>query len=180
MIKTLSKTLSKTRTLSPFPPPNTYDYKSLVGGKFLASDGGNYGIYVVGYVPEQLSLVVLTIRGRDLKVQYDEPPRLLTAKMAMHLYDLKVKDVKFASLVVYNDGHETLVCAVSDEQKLIDEYFGEFPGRNTDHYDRDVIHGIVEINSRSLISGSRKEVAKWQGRSHKKASKKASKKACVA
>lgn len=161
------------KALSPFPP--SYDYKSLVGGKFRAFDGGNYGIYVVGYVPEQISLVVLTIRGRDFKVQYDEPPRLLSAKMAMHLYDLKVKDVKVSSLVVYNDGHETLVCAVSDEQKLIDEYFGEFPGRNTDDYDRNVIRGTLEINSRALISGNL-EVTKWQGR--KKASKKVSKKAC--
>jgi hypothetical protein len=165
------------KVLSPFPPfPPSYDYKSLVGGKFRASDGGNYGIYVVGYVPEQISLVVLTIRGRDFKVQYDEPPRLLSAKMAMHLYDLKVNVVKkVASLVVYNDGHETLVCAISDEQKLIDEYFGEFPGRNTDDYDRNVIRGILEINSRTLISGDL-EVTKWQGR--KKASKKVSKKAC--
>jgi len=57
-----------------------------VGHMYPAADGGNYGIYVVGCIPEKNDLVVMTVAGG--KVRYDEEPRRLDAFKAGYRYNL--------------------------------------------------------------------------------------------
>ena len=59
-----------------------------VGHKYPAADGGDYGIYVVGCIPEKDDLVVMTVSGG--KVRYDEAPRRLDAFKASYRYKLSV------------------------------------------------------------------------------------------
>ena len=60
----------------------------LVGHKYPAADGGNYGIYVVGCIPETGDLVVVTVAGG--KVRYDEEPHRLDAFKASYRYQLSL------------------------------------------------------------------------------------------
>jgi hypothetical protein len=48
--------------------------RELVGNKYPAADGGSYGIYVVGCIPEKDDLVVLYTHNGV--VEYGEPRRL--------------------------------------------------------------------------------------------------------
>jgi len=63
-----------------------------VGHKFRAADGGDYGIYVVGCIPEKDDLVVMTVSGG--KVRYDEEPRRLDAFKASYRYILDLPNAK--------------------------------------------------------------------------------------
>ena len=59
-----------------------------VGHKYPAADGGNYGIYVVGCIPEKNDLVVIPVSGGEVK--YDQPPRRLDAFKASYCYKLNM------------------------------------------------------------------------------------------
>lgn len=58
----------------------------LIGHKYPAADGGNYGIYVVGYIPEQNDLIVLKVCGGS--VCYDKPLMRIDAFKASYRYRL--------------------------------------------------------------------------------------------
>lgn len=59
-----------------------------IGHQYPAADGGDYGIYVVGCIPEKNDLVVMSVVGG--KVRYDEEPRRLDAFKASYRYQLNV------------------------------------------------------------------------------------------
>jgi len=62
------------------------NYEQYIGNKFMAADGGNYGIYIVGAIPEVDDFVVMTVlKG---KVQYNESPRRLDMFKATYRYKL--------------------------------------------------------------------------------------------
>ena len=63
-----------------------------VGHTYPAADGGNYGIYVVGCIPEKNDLVVMTVAGG--KVRYDEEPRRLDAFKASYRYKLSLPNAE--------------------------------------------------------------------------------------
>ena len=62
-------------------------YKHLMGKQFMAADGGNYGIYVVGCLPEKDDLIVMTVV--DGKVQYDKHPHRIDLFKASYRYILE-------------------------------------------------------------------------------------------
>jgi len=65
-----------------------------IGHKYPAADGGNYGIYVVGCIPEKNDLVVMTVLGGEVKYDLNSPPRRLDAFKASYRYKLNMPDVR--------------------------------------------------------------------------------------
>lgn len=61
---------------------------NLVGKKFRASDGGNYGVFIVALLPEVDDYVVMSI-GRDGEMRYEEEPRRLSVSKIEAYYNLK-------------------------------------------------------------------------------------------
>jgi hypothetical protein len=62
---------------------NPEDY---VGWNHLAADGGNYGIFIVGLLPEKNDFVVMNTVGG--KIRYDEAPRRIDYFKASYRYRL--------------------------------------------------------------------------------------------
>jgi hypothetical protein len=65
---------------------NPDQFHRFIGRQFRAKDGGDYGIYVVGCIPEKNDLVVMSVSGD--KVRYDEEPRRLDAFKASYRYQM--------------------------------------------------------------------------------------------
>ena len=58
-------------------------------------------------------------------------------------------------LVVYSNGDEVLVCSgAKGEKELLRDYF-QNGGRIVEEYDRTVVEGVVEIDVRASVGGSR-------------------------
>ncbi len=63
---------------------NLYQF---LGNIYPAANGENFGIYVVGCIPEKQDLIVLSVVGG--KIKYNEQPRRLDAWKASYKYKLE-------------------------------------------------------------------------------------------
>ena len=64
------------------------DFQKFIGKCYPAADGGNYGIYVVGALPEKQDFIVMTVLGGKVQYGVDEPPRRLDMFKASYRYQL--------------------------------------------------------------------------------------------
>ena len=64
------------------------------------------------------------------------------------------------AMVIYDNGSETLICEVSHEETLKNEYFVNARNaistdRDIEDYDRTLVQGTIEIHVRSMVSADK-------------------------
>jgi len=64
------------------------DPLSLINKVFMAADGGNYGIFVIGYLEEVDDLVVIDTIGKKIDYRYYNPIHRLDVFKASYRYVL--------------------------------------------------------------------------------------------
>jgi hypothetical protein len=63
------------------------NYEQYIGGTYFAADGGGYGIYIVGILPDVSDFVVMDVRQG--KIDYTAQPRRLGCYKASYRYVLE-------------------------------------------------------------------------------------------